>query len=618
MVNLADEWRSAFWQRWSKSDYSWEGLRKHVLTGSGGPYGEQTLQDYWRRDPAKPTVVRDDKELRAAGELVDGKDGQVWHIVHLPAKFPNSGLTTWKTDDSANDWERLDALIDARLNAANAWSSKRPIKGTEYRAMLGGAVLRSLGSRTRDDVFRLDAVNCAFLQNQPLRRKTFAAGGSFAGALFDKGAFFSFSTFEKFSFEGVTIAETSWFLKVGFQSAKFDDAKLEKAHFSGAKIEEEFSCSRAHFLSRASFRDVEFSGAVKFAKTVFGDVVDFSSANFAALLDCSDAIFNGRANFAGSPTSDITPEQRHQIRLSVLPPGADESDSDEEESDALVEKILSGETIIPSTSNALRWRAFRLVRFSGARFHDDANFSNRTFLASTDFSQVSFRQVAEFHDAKLHQDTSFAGATFSTPLPARIKDEGADGAVVERDANREERNTHFERYERAFRTLKLAMEGHRARREESRFFRKELEARRLRPSIRPVEGGPKEVTISEKVVSHLYERVSGFGDSLLIPLLWLSALWGGSAIVYSLLVGDLPLTCTFLDSGCRLSPATVIAAERTWFPLANQSAQMLAWLDESTRGVELLAAVIGIIHRIIAAILIFLFALAIRRKFQIS
>ncbi|MFP6871721.1 MAG: hypothetical protein VCE91_20760 [Nitrospinota bacterium] len=130
-------------------------------------------------------------------------------------------------------------------------------------------------------------------------------------------------------------------------------------------------------------------------------------------------------------------------------------------------------------------RQFNELDYNGARFHDSADFFNREFLAHTDFSSCVFEYAPDFHGSSLHQDTEF-GSIHCFP------DVTGPGA------------------ERAYRTLRLAMEGHRARAEEGMFFALEQKARRHGMDRRD----------PAYWLSLAYEKGSDYGLSVLRPLLW--------------------------------------------------------------------------------------------------
>ena len=134
---------SRLWAAWFAADYSWDGLSEHVIP-TGGLHGEETLQDYWRRDPATG-VSRDDAAMRDAGELIDF-DGWTWHLAHLPPRDRTGTATSSKANPDHPDFARLAALAATRV-AAGVETPESPhgngykVSGPDGRARLDGAVL---------------------------------------------------------------------------------------------------------------------------------------------------------------------------------------------------------------------------------------------------------------------------------------------------------------------------------------------------------------------------------------------------------------------------------------------------------------------------------------------
>src|SRR5580658_4885121 len=87
-----------WWDDWYKVDFSWAALAKHRKD-------EETLQDYWRKDPTKSSALTD-QELLAKGELQKDPLGRLWHIAHVPLAWSN-GTPTWKSDPSHQNWSRF-------------------------------------------------------------------------------------------------------------------------------------------------------------------------------------------------------------------------------------------------------------------------------------------------------------------------------------------------------------------------------------------------------------------------------------------------------------------------------------------------------------------------------
>ena len=250
------------------------------------------------------------------------------------------------------------------------------------------------------------------------------------------------------------------------------------------------------------------------------------------------------------------------------------------------------------------------ARFDGCTFADGVDFSNREFVGRASFDNAVFVGPPVFYGASLHQGVSFIGAEFDGSIRSLRR-----RANYSTPAGRKRANKEFGELERAFRTLKLAMEGQRARASEANFHRLELLARRHRPSGRSLEG-VKEVTSTEKLLSHLYERSSLFGERILWPVLWLFVLWGVSFSTYGLILGDVEL-------GVRVNWGLVrdiiaFSGERTFVPFLGNDAGKYVHLGEQLPKHPLWVFGAELLHRLISIGLIFVFALSTRRRFQMD
>lgn len=237
---------------------------------------------------------------------------------------------------------------------------------------------------------------------------------------------------------------------------------------------------------------------------------------------------------------------------------------------------------------------FKAMMFRGAHFYVDSDFSNREFLGRTDFSCAIWEGVPKFFGSKLNPDTNFSEARFQIP-----ENDSSNGVSLSD-------------FERAFRTLKLAMEELRARHDEAKFHRFELIARRRQKG---------EVRWDEAILSRAYDLLSGYGQSIRKPLLW----WGGGNFFVALAVWWM----VHFDAE-RISSSVWFGFINSLRPFytANPSfdrANLYADTTSFTYFVyELIQAggigfhVFTTIHSVISLIFIFLFLLALRRRFQIS
>lgn len=175
----------------------------------------------------------------------------------------------------------------------------------------------------------------------------------------------------------------------------------------------------------------------------------------------------------------------------------------------------------------------------------------------------------------------------------------------------------YEAIEASFRTLKLAMESTRARLSESRFFKLELRARRQRRD--------PEVPRWERMASRTYGIISDYGDSIVRPLGWSMALVVLFAVLYWLLASfaadTVPEGWMWRMDGFgnalryslgRAAPFGALDGEDSWPWLQTwaERGSLFSWAG--------IIRVLATFQSALAIVLTFLFALAVRRKFQIS
>jgi hypothetical protein len=206
-------------------------------------------------------------------------------------------------------------------------------------------------------------------------------------------------------------------------------------------------------------------------------------------------------------------------------------------------------------------------------------------------TKTFFLGIPIFHQCKLNQDTSFDDTEFETSSSPEAA--------------------------RAFRTLKLAMEQIKATREEQRFFRLEMKAEH--PSL----------PWGKRCISTLYSLFSDYGFSLWRPIVWLLAL----SLLFGTGYGLLANACA-ADGECAKvawDANTGSSADRTSavikYTLASVSpvpgldrmqTELRAPLFGHHGWVPITALMLEILHKIIALVMVFLFALALRNLFKMK
>jgi hypothetical protein len=205
-------------------------------------------------------------------------------------------------------------------------------------------------------------------------------------------------------------------------------------------------------------------------------------------------------------------------------------------------------------------------------------------------------------------------------------------ARLSRDALRDDRgfnaafdaarhdDRHLRALENGCRALKVASENFRDRTAEQTFYRYELTCRRRQ----------KTTAMSERAVSWLYDRFSNYGTSTTRPLGIILGVWLAFAILYWLMALSLPrspiagltfrpfapIHSTVFDT-LRLSAHVIFAPFAIWngnFGVSAFDDALLKADPAIALGVRLVAT----LESILAAVLLFLSVLAVRRRFQIN
>ncbi|WP_372658028.1 pentapeptide repeat-containing protein, partial [Hydrogenophaga sp.] len=336
------------------------------------------------------------------------------------------------------------ALAMCGREAWNGWRAEHPVRnaGQGSRANFADFSnydLTGLDVDFSGFVFGEDAVFsvCQFGRRARFERSVLDSGANFSGARFEGGL----------NFEGASFGDF----------VRFDDIEVGgPAQFEAAQ-----------FGHDCRFSNAIFSDSVSFQGAVFGVVAGFSGACFLGVLHFDGAIFGGSADFENTVFGDEV------VMRATTFGGRDKfSCGAGYVSPASVDAALkrAGE---PAGRKALQRGSFQRVDFSGAIFQGAVDFTGRRFLGETNFGRMQqrctfqrtvadglqnetierrstvFVHAPSFHECKLHQNTSFEGASFPVA-------QGREAAA------------------RAYRTLKLAFAQQQATREEQRFFRLEM------------------------------------------------------------------------------------------------------------------------------------------------
>ncbi|MCH8489720.1 MAG: pentapeptide repeat-containing protein [Oceanicaulis sp.] len=539
-----------------RPDYSWDGLKDHVIEGH--PSGARTLQDYWRLDPDGGAEL-DDNDLWKRG-LIRTVGGVQWHLVHLPATDP------WKAKSSGATRSIIAGEIGRRLAA----SVTGQINGC---VLLDGAVLEAAQCLSGGG-------GAGGLPRLSLKDARFIGAVDFAGWRFGEG-----TSFKRAEFQG----------DASFAHAAFHG----HVDFSGARFAGKADFGKSHFCKSASFDDVEFEAWNFFEGAQFVQGASFEDALFHEYALFKKAVFHQRASF------------RYATFF--------------KKADFHLAKFLG-------------WASFERTEFFGV-----AAFLEATFDAKFSFQRALFKHLCEFSDLKVKDKkeacwrSAFDGAEISTLFnlergPFRIisafdgaiisgwirfpiEGEGRDVKAFRSEALRLARSAGMETQdalaalEGGARILKRAMAQQADSLREHQFYRFEIEARR---HIRATPRG-------ERLVSYVYSQVADYGRQIGRPLGCLFLSFGLFAVVYWLAACWMEPAP---DVGARISLALEASASGIVRPFFVWDPRWLAasgWRSGfEWPGALLLFQAISTLQSLISLGLVFLSALAVRRRFQIS
>ncbi|MCH9852999.1 MAG: pentapeptide repeat-containing protein, partial [Alphaproteobacteria bacterium] len=356
---------------------------------------------------------------------------------------------------------------------------------------------------------------------------------------------------------------------------------------------------------------------VAFSRTIFAKEVDFTNIIFSENVHFFDIRFRKKTDFSNSTFKDGTTFMNTKFR--------DEAvfyKTTFEKSLNFINTTLFKKTVNFGSTNFLQVFSFSdtkfndEVDFSNATFHEKIDFSNKTFLKKADFSDATFHKKVNFSDCESKGELDFYGSDFQgnanfsnlkckwvpnfrlcnfekaitinnitipVPPPAeQMKDE------------KENSDTIGDRYRR----LKVMAQEAGDRDLQLQAF-----------------AGEMEMTLKDELQNKLkliplciYKNISNYGQSLEIPLFWLTVLGVVSTIIYYLMFVLLCQPSDIYDAGLLslfyLSPFNI-----------KESAEFLKTVAGGTGGALYFLLML---ERIIATILWFLVALALRNRFLIK
>lgn len=302
---------------------------------------------------------------------------------------------------------------------------------------------------------------------------------------------------------------------------------------------------------------------------------------------------------------------------------------------AVFDKLSSFERV-SWPADARHWHA----AFDGAVFHGTLNLYGAGFRSFAAFDGATLERGLQFDET----DERSAQKTFRAERKRAIGAAKADGDAFREqetgarlaEANKAEpkpvsraeiaahvkaqRENRLRELERGLRVLKLAMERSSNKSQEQLFYRFELQARRAQKNLPP----------GEKTFSYLYALASDYGASMIRPFIALAVLiaafagvfygWGYGFNAAALKADGWNGVFQALDLSWSnvFKPLSALSTEND-FRDKNALAFRLLYNDAGgVDGQGFAVRAVSTLQSLLALVLAFLFALAVRRRFQIS
>lgn len=422
----------------------------------------------------------------------------------------------------------------------------------------------------------VDFARSDFRERAHFMNAIFAGDADFASAAFMGEARFGSAVFRQSAhFSHASYSEDAYYNEVSisgfgdFGNCSFDGI----AHFSAGKGEGS---------GQLSFQRARFSGATLFRNFLFGGLVHFDDATFSGDVDFTAAVFDKLASFERILWPD---DARHW-------------------------HSAFDQTLFRGT-----------LALSGAGFMSFAAFDGATLergIQIDDASEAASKQQFQMEKAAAIAAARADGADFEASEKEKRKEKGERVSRAEVDRHvRMKREERLKQLERGCRVLKQAMERASNKSREQLLYRFELQARRAQRGLPP----------GEALFSDLYGATSDYGASMVRPFVTLglliaafTVLFFGTGTLLGLVgdgeaqVGGLAAWLQAFDLSWAnvFKPLSALTAEGT--PAGSLGEKLLS----HSPLIGSLLRVAATLQSLLAIVLAFLFALAVRRRFQIS
>jgi hypothetical protein len=464
---------------------------------------------------------------------------------------------------------------------------------------------------------RADFNDTRFAEDAHFNHATFASQARFDGARFDGEGGFHKTRFAGLAhFLGARFEQGSNFEESEFRgNAVFGGASFSGQSFSGGCTA---NFERSAFSKRAFFSEACFVGNTRFKKAKFGGVTEFLRVNFSEGVGFESAIFLDEAQFGGSTFSG-------DAAFSSACFGKDahfEQVTFENHSNFGGSLFLEGGFFSGATFKGC-------MTFATARFCHMAVFCGATLpIAEVDwrraFSGALFQFVFDLQGVDQKSVSALSGATLDRGVlltrNSELDDNKLHAKALQLALGADKREDALRALEDGAQKLKLAMERDSDKLREQRFYRLELRARRKQ----------SDAPVMEKLFSGLYALTANYGASIGRPFLLLLVLvfvtaggfYGLDFLIHPQDMARDPIGAAW--QAVDLSWSNVFKpfmSVSTQNDLSSQNPLAFRLLHGGSGRVYMtgfIVRVVSTLQSVVALVLAFLVALAVRRRFQIS
>ncbi len=320
-----------------------------------------------------------------------------------------------------------------------------------------------------------------FSPSASFRNAQFLGEVSFAGATFDGEVSFQGTVFR----QGVNASGVSFGRRAAFSDARFEaDADFSGAHFGGA----------AHFAGAV------FDDWTSFVEVTFGGGATLHQVRFNGPITFYESVFEGDLLFDGGVAQSAVAFSRARFEQRVIVSGVDfQGRLDASQATFSGETIFEGRGRVPFLFDGIP------VNFQDASF----GYYSMVFIRNADLRRCRFL------------DTDLRNVEFTSVRWPRFR----RGVCVYDELQGQKESPGdlpWGQLARLYRELKQNYEDRRNYLRSGDFHYREKEMQRRNP----------EMPWNHRALLWMYWALSGYGERVLPPLVWLTGLVAGSALLY--------------------------------------------------------------------------------------